>query len=241
MAFTRRLLSTRNCEIMRSFSESLRPLLRIASDSQTFQVRCKIGVSNFLQLKGINTRSIHSSAIFANSIHVNPRNHQIRAKTVVLIDSNGEKLGTMSIAEALDKAKDNSLQLVQIQKQKSSSPAICKLVSSKTLYESEKKFKHNTQGSKSKELKITGRIAPQDLQWKSKKIYDFLEHGNPVKLSITRKHYQKISITEKMEIIQRIRDEVKDVGVLDGEPKQLGALALKCNFKPVTQKDKAKT
>jgi len=57
-----------------------------------------------------------------------------------------------------------------------------------------------------------------------------------VKLSVTRKHYQKITVAEKMEIVQRIRDEVQDVGMLDGEPKELFALALRCTFKPTAQK-----
>jgi len=160
---------------------------------------------------------------------------------VLLIDSNGEKLGNMTIGEALDRAKDNALQLVQIQSQKGSNPAICKLVSSKTLYESEKKAKHSTHGSKIKELKITGRIAPQDLHWKSRKIHDFLEHGHIVKLTITRKPYQKISVAEKMEIIEHIKTEVKDVGVVDSGPKEHGALAVTCTFRTATQKDKVKT
>lgn len=186
-------------------------------------------------------RGLHTSAVFRQSIHENPRNQQIKAKTILLIGSNGENLGKMTLQAAQNKAKEDSLQLVQIQSQKGTSPAICKLFSSRTLYESEKKAKANTQGSsKTKELKITGRIAPQDLVWKSKKIRDFLEQGYFVKLSVTRKPYQKISVAEKLEIVSQIKEEVKDVGMLDGDPKEIGALALKCNFKPTVQKDKSK-
>jgi translation initiation factor IF-3 len=189
----------------------------------------------------IRTFNTSSVLLLSKGIHDNPRNQNIKARSVLLIDSEGEKLGTMTTREALDKAKEQSLHVVQIQKRQGMKPAICKLYSPKMIFDSEKKAKHSPQGSKLKELKITGRIAPQDLKWKSKKMYDFLENGNSVKLSITRKPYQKITHEEKMEIVKKVIEEVKEVGIMVGEPKVIGALALRCNFKPTLQKDKTKS
>ena len=189
-----------------------------------------------------NLRNFHTrtSVFFSKGIHENPRNQNIKAKTVLLIDSDGENLGTVTINEALDKAKEKSLHLVQIEGQKGLKPAICKLLSPKMIFDSEKKAKNSSHGAKQKELTITGRIAPQDLKWKIQKIYDFLGNGNSVKLSVRRKPYQKISQEEKLEIVKRVAEVVKDVGVMDGEPREVGALALRCHFKPLTHKSKSR-
>lgn len=102
-------------------------------------------------------RSFYTNSVLmlsnVRSIHENPRNQQIKAKSVLLIDSEGEKMGTMPLADALSKAKEKSLHLVEIQYQRGLSPAVCKLVSSRTIYESQKKAKHSSQGSKVKELR----------------------------------------------------------------------------------------
>lgn len=207
------------------------------------RVLCSGLLSRLMLIDGTQNkiRNFHSrnTPLFSKGIHENPRNQNIKAKTVLLIDSNGEKLGTMSLSEALDTAKEKSLHLVQIERQKGLKPAICKLFSPKMVFDSEKKSKNSSHGTKQKELTITGRIAPQDLKWKIQKIYDFLENGNSVKLSVRRKPYQKISQEEKLMIVKKVVEEVQDVGVMDGEPKVLGALALRCLFKPVAQKIKS--
>ncbi|EDO47053.1 predicted protein [Nematostella vectensis] len=170
-----------------------------------------------------------------------PRNEKIRARTVVLIDEDGNKLATIPLQQALQAAKDKQLELVELQNQKGTRAAVCRMYSRKTLYDAEKKHKHSPQGNKVKELTITGHIAPQDLQWKTKKIHGFLEHGFSVKLSISRKPYHKISDEEKLEIVKKVVDGVKEVGVLDGQPKSVGSLVLRCTLKPVSQQSKAQT
>lgn len=212
----------------------------LAAKNSNTRVLCSGLLNRLINGTQSSIRNFHSRncVLFSKGIHENPRNQNIKAKTVLLIDSDGERLGTMPLSEALDAAKEKSLHLVQIERQKGLKPAICKLFSPKMVFESEKQSKNNSQGAKQKELTITGRIAPQDLKWKIQKIYGFLENGNSVKLSIRRKPYQKISQDEKLEIVKKVVNEVQDVGVMEGEPKEIGALALRCNFKPVTKKSK---
>ncbi|XP_031573766.1 uncharacterized protein LOC116307633 [Actinia tenebrosa] len=210
------------------------------SEDHHIRVLCSGLSRRFMLIDGTknNIRNFHvrNCVLFSKGIHENPRNQNIKAKTVLLIDSDGEKLGTVSLNEALDKAKEKSLHLVEIERQKSLKPAVCKLFSPKMIFESEKRAKHNSHGAKQKELTITGKIAPQDLKWKIQKIYDFLKNGNSVKLSIRRKPYQKISQEEKLEIVKKVVEEIQDVGIMEGEPKVIGALALGCHFKPFTQR-----
>lgn len=167
-------------------------------------------------------------------------NQEISSKNVLLIDEKGINQGLKSKEEALEIAREKSLQLVEVQKT-TNGHSVCRLFSSKTLINDQLKkkkqeSKNRTHAAKLKELVIGGRIAPQDLNWKTKKVHDWLEERHQVKLCITHKHWQKVTAEDKLAIIEQVVDGVKDVGELDGKPKQVGPLLTKCMFKPVHRK-----
>ena len=58
---------------------------------------------------------------------ITPINHKIRASSVLLIDADGDKKGLMSFDEALEKARDSSLDLVQVSPS-DADPVVCKLL-----------------------------------------------------------------------------------------------------------------
>lgn len=167
-------------------------------------------------------------------------NQKISASHILLIDENGANQGLKSREEALAIAQEKSLQLVEVQKP-SNGHSVCRLYSSKTLIKDQirkKKLesKSKTHASKIKELVVGSLIAPQDLEWKTNKVHSWLEERHQVKLCITHKHWQKVTEKDKLTIIQQVAEAVKDVGELDGKPKQAGPLLIKCIFRPVHQK-----
>ena len=66
-----------------------------------------------------------------------PINDEINANKVRLIGSKGEQIGILSLGEALDKAKESSLELVQMAKE--GDPVVCKLMDhGKHIFDSKK-------------------------------------------------------------------------------------------------------
>ena len=186
-------------------------------------------------------RSICSSFVNLTKSSVGQAvNNEISSKNVLLIDEKGENQGLKSKEDALEIAREKSLQLVEVQKS-TNGHSVCRLFSSKALINDQLKkkkqeSKSRTHAAKLKELVIGGRIAPQDLNWKTKKVHDWLEERHQVKLCVKHKHWQNVTTEDKLSIIQQVVEGVKDVGELDGKPKQVGPLLTKCMFKPVHHK-----
>eukprot|EP00794_Sanderia_malayensis_P007124 gene7124-7928_t len=140
-------------------------------------------------------------------------------KDIHLVDENGKSHGIMSLQNAELQAKSNDLQLQLVKAATHNSPhAVYKLFSKKDLYELHKKSKEkerNLQKSqpKPKELSISTDIAGQDLNWKVKKIEEFLVENHRVKVIINKKWRSK---TDLKTFFESILDKMKNFGEIDG-------------------------
>ena len=154
----------------------------------------------------------------------------------------GRYMVLIALKEARNIARTKSLELVEVKRSSGSgneyTNSVFKLISSKTLFDNsvKKRKQQKVRSPKLKEIVITGRIAPQDLKWKVKRIREFLEDSHPVKLSVTHTSRKATSVDEKLTLIGRIQEEVKDIGILEGEPKAAGNFRIKCVFKSVSHK-----
>ena len=99
-----------------------------------------------------------------------PINEQIRAKDVQLIGENGEKLGVLSLNDALDKAEEKKLDLVLVAP--NGNPPVCKIMNyGKYKFEQAKKEKEAKKKQKVlevKEIRVTPNIEEHDFGFKSK-------------------------------------------------------------------------
>ena len=115
-----------------------------------------------------------------------PINEQIRAKEVQLIGENGEKLGVLSLNDALDKAEEKKLDLVLVAP--NGNPPVCKIMNyGKYKFEQAKKEKEAKKKQKVlavKEIRVTPNIEEHDFGFKSKNARKFLEDGNKVKITV---------------------------------------------------------
>ena len=115
-----------------------------------------------------------------------PINEQIRAKEVQLIGDKGEKIGVVSIREALEKAEEKNLDLVLVAP--NANPQVCKIMNyGKYKFEQAKKEKEAKKKQKVlevKELRVTPNIEEHDFEFKSKNARKFLEDGNKVKITV---------------------------------------------------------
>ncbi|MDB5204263.1 MAG: translation initiation factor translation initiation factor [Candidatus Taylorbacteria bacterium] len=137
-------------------------------------------------------------------------NHQIRAKELRVIGSQGENLGVLSFSEAMDKAHEASLDLIEISP--NAVPPIAKISDyGKFLYEANKKLK--VQKSKShtvevKNLQVKIGTGDHDLALKAKKASEWLAEGNKIRIDLFltgRSKYLEVNfLKERLDRILRL-------------------------------------
>lgn len=154
--------------------------------------------------------------------NLHPLNEEIRASEVRLIDENKEQLGVVPISRALQIAKEKELDLVAISP--NAQPPVCRLLDyGKFLYSLQKKA-HEAQKQQRKvqikEIKFTPVIGEHDIEVKLKKIKEFLEDGNKVKVTIWLKGRQKRRPEMLGEMTDKIMEILKDISEIESPPKR---------------------
>ncbi len=113
-------------------------------------------------------------------------NDRIQAKELRVIADDGTQVGVLSLQEALAKAREAGLDLVEIAP--NITPPVARIVDfQKFRYQENKKEQAARKKAKDVELKevwLSPRIAQHDLEVRLKRVNEFLEKGNKVKISI---------------------------------------------------------
>ena len=157
--------------------------------------------------------------------NVQPRiNHWIRVLEVKVVDEHGKMLGTFPTSEALQIAKNKSLDLVEVSPKMR--PPICRIMDfGRYKYEEKKKqskAKKRQIQIDLKEIKLRPKTDNHDLDFKVKHIRRFLNDGHKVKLTV-RFRGREITHPEAAERqIHTILDLVQDEGMLESGPKMEG-------------------
>ena len=151
-------------------------------------------------------------------------NEQIRAREVQLISDNGEKLGTVAIAKALEIADEKKLDLVLVAP--NSVPPVCKIMDyGKYKFEQskrEKEAKKKQKVQETKEIRITPNIEEHDFSFKAKNIRKFIEDGNKVKITVRFRGREVHHSALGLELMERFKEAVAEVGAVDKPPKLEG-------------------
>jgi len=120
-------------------------------------------------------------------------NNQIRASQVRLIDSEGKMLGVFSLQEALIKAREAGLDLIEISEK--TVPPICKIADyGKFSYQQGKKEKKTGKSQRAGEVKgvrLSFAISPHDMEIRAKAIEKFLKSGYKVRVEMTLRGREK--------------------------------------------------
>ena len=153
-----------------------------------------------------------------------PINRQIRAKEVQLIGENGEKLGVMSLNEALEKAEDKNLDLVLVAP--NANPVVCKIMNyGKYKFEQAKKEKEAKKKQRVlevKEIRVTPNIEEHDFGFKLKNAKKFLADGNKVRITV-RFRGREINNSKAGEVVlNKFIENLEDVATVEKKPKLEG-------------------
>jgi translation initiation factor IF-3 len=112
-------------------------------------------------------------------------NERIRVPRILLIDENGNNLGNFSTREALQKAKELGLDLVEVGGKE---VPVCKIMDyGKFKFEQTKKDKKSIKNQTThvlKEIKFKPTTGKNDLLYRAKQVDEFLKEKNKVKISV---------------------------------------------------------
>ncbi|MCH7589876.1 translation initiation factor IF-3 [PVC group bacterium] len=151
-------------------------------------------------------------------------NEQIRIPEVRVIDDNGEQLGVMEMAKALQLAQDADLDLVEVSPK--AVPPVCRIIDyGKFVYQQSKRAHEAKKKQKTthlKEVKVGPNIDDHDLLIKLKHAREFLEHGDKLKITIKFRGREMRLENRGRDILKRVIKELEDVGQVDMLPKKEG-------------------
>jgi translation initiation factor IF-3 len=148
-------------------------------------------------------------------------NDDIRADEVRCSVDGGESLGIVSIDEAMEKANELGLDIVLIAPD--AKPPVAKIMDyGKYRYQEEKKLKEQRKNQVKidvKEIKLSVKIAENDINYKIKHAREFLEQGKHVKFRVFLRGREMANPVAGKEVLLRVWPMVEDLGTMDKPPK----------------------
>lgn len=142
----------------------------------------------------------------------------------MVIDANGNKLGELSKEEALRRAQEKELDLIEIAP--NAKPPVAKILDfKKFLYEESKKEQAARKHLKEVELKelwLSPRIAEHDLEVRIKKAEEFLEEGNKIMFRVKFKGREMAHTEFGFQLLNKIFEMLGDKVTVEREPKLEG-------------------
>ena len=151
-------------------------------------------------------------------------NERIRANEVQVISSAGDNLGTLLTKDAIQKAKDEGLDLIEISP--NTNPPVCKIIDTgKFRYDLQKKAKKAKKKQKVvnlKEIKLRPVTEIHDYNFKIKNAQRFLEKGDKVKFTVKFKGREMQHTHLGNELMERIINDTAKTGKVEVRPKMEG-------------------
>ena len=151
-------------------------------------------------------------------------NLEITSRTVRLINADAEMLGVVSLDEALNFAKKDGLDLVEISP--GAEPPVCKIMDfGRYKYQEKKKSNDAKKRQRTillKEIKIRPTIGEHDLQIKIKSINNFIYEGDNVKVSLRFKGSEITHQELGFAVFEKIKLALIEQAKVEFEPKMEG-------------------
>ncbi|WP_191085682.1 translation initiation factor IF-3 [Roseococcus microcysteis] len=148
-------------------------------------------------------------------------NEEIRVPQVRLIDENGEMLGVLSIRDALYRAYQSGLDLLEISP--NAVPPVCKITDyGKFKYEQQKKANEARKKQKVveiKEIKVRPNIDDHDYEVKMKQAKNFIGEGDKVKVTLRFRGREMAHQELGVKLLERIRTELAEIVKVESMPR----------------------
>ncbi|WP_224249542.1 translation initiation factor IF-3 [Hyalangium gracile] len=153
-------------------------------------------------------------------------NRRIRAREVRVVGPDGAQLGVMPLEAALDRARNEGLDLVEISPM--ASPPVCKIMDyGKFKYEEKKKASESKRAQLTvqlKEVKLRPKTDEHDYEFKVRNMRRFLEEGNKAKVVIQFRGREITHREQGTAILDDVAKDLKEVGVVEQPPRMEGRM-----------------
>ncbi|UWQ97481.1 translation initiation factor IF-3 [Rhodobacteraceae bacterium M385] len=151
-------------------------------------------------------------------------NDRIRSDSVRLIGAEGENLGVVTPARAMDLAADADLDLVEISP--NADPPVCKIMDfGKFKYETQKREAEARKKQKTieiKEVKMRPGTDDHDFMRKVKDAVKFLENGDKVKVTLRFRGREMAHQNLGREMLEKVVDNIEGIGKIESMPRMEG-------------------
>ena len=151
-------------------------------------------------------------------------NADIDAAQIRLIDEEGEQVGVVSIADALQRAEEAGLDLVEVAAV--ADPPVCKILDvGKLKYEEQKKRNEARKKQKIieiKEIKLRPNIDEHDYGVKMRSVRRFIDDGDKVKVTMRFRGREMAHQHLGVRVLERVRDELEGIAKVEQMPKLEG-------------------
>jgi translation initiation factor IF-3 len=151
-------------------------------------------------------------------------NEFIQSPKVRVIDENGENLGVMYTREAMEQAQEAGLDLVEVSP--NADPPVAKFLDvGKFKYEAQKKANLARKSQKTqeiKEIKMRPNIDDHDYETKMKKIHEFIDEGDKVKVTLRFRGRELAHGQLGMQVLQRVQTDMVETAKVEQFPRMEG-------------------
>ncbi len=147
-------------------------------------------------------------------------NHQIKAREVRVLDTDGGQLGIMGTKDALELASSKGTDLIEISP--NAEPPVCKLMDigkyKFELTKREKEAKKKQKVTTTKEIRMSVNIDQHDIDIKANKAKQFIEAKDKVKVAVVFQGRELAYMDLGRGILQRFADSVGEIAVVEKAP-----------------------
>ena len=151
-------------------------------------------------------------------------NERIRVSEVRLIDEEGKQVGIVPTEQAMERAAEKDLDLVEVAAD--ARPPVARLLDySKYRYEQEQKAKaarKHQQQINVREIKLRPKIAVHDYETKKGHVQRFLRQHDKVKVTIMFRGREQAHPERGRQLLRRLFEDIEDLAVIESEPLQEG-------------------
>ena len=148
-------------------------------------------------------------------------NEDIRVPQVRLIDQNGEMIGVVTARDALLRAYEVGMDLLEISP--NAVPPVCKIIDfGKFKYEQQKKANEARKKQKVvelKEIKVRPNIDDHDYETKMKQMKGFIADGDKVKVTLRFRGREMAHQDLGIKVLERIRNEMVELIKVEQMPR----------------------
>ena len=148
-------------------------------------------------------------------------NQRITSQDVQVIASDGDNLGILNLQDAINRAKEEGLDLIEIAP--NAKPPVCKIMDmGKYKYDAQKKANLAKKKQKIislKEIKMRPVTETHDYEFKVKNAKKFIAKGDKVKFTIRFKGRELQHSHLGRELMDKIKTDMQDIGKVELHPK----------------------